>query len=193
MKKHLVALLVTLIAATVSVAVWFQLKDDKEGAKEEAVLQKGELLTKMETQGVPSFELPNVSGDRFALKEVAGKLILINFWASWCDPCVREFPSMLKLVEHFGGDLVLVAISNDENEEDMRNFISAFGANIPNTYFLWDKDRSVASSYGTDKLPETFLIRPDLKLLRKILGIEKWYTPGSIRYINELLVEYGVR
>ena len=193
MKKHLVALLVTLIAATVSVAVWFQLKDDKEGAKEEAVLQKGELLTKMETQGVPSFELPNVNGDRFALKEVAGKLILINFWASWCDPCVREFPSMLKLVEHFGGDLVLVAISNDENEEDMRNFISAFGANIPNTYFLWDKDRSVASSYGTDKLPETFLIRPDLKLLRKILGIEKWYTPGSIRYINELLVEYGVR
>ena len=152
--------------------------------------QVNSILEEMEAKGIRPFELVDFKGNKFSSEQMNGKMTFINFWASWCDPCVREFPSMLSLVKHFKGDLILVAISNDENKEDMMNFIKAFDADIPGVYLLWDPERRVSEQYGTFKLPETFMVGPDLKLIRKIVGVEKWYTPSAIEYMDDMIRSY---
>ena len=187
MSRKVVAFLVALLLCVASVFAWNHFKsayENNEMSKTSAVLDK------MELSGIPKFELMNLSGEKVSSDVLKGKLSFINFWASWCDPCVREFPSMLSLVKHFKGELILVAISNDENEEDMKSFIRAFDASIPGVYILWDPKREVTEKFVTYKLPETFMVGPDLKLIRKIVGIEKWYTPSSIEYIEDMIQSY---
>lgn len=183
-KKHLLASVVALLLAFGMYSFWGHFKQRFENKE---IGRQNQILDSMESQGIPPLSLPTLSGDKFSLDLIKGKVAFINFWASWCDPCVREFPSMLQLVDHFKGDLVLVAISNDENKEDMENFVKAFGAKRKNVYILWDPKREVSESYGTTKLPETYLVGPDLKLIRKIVGVEKWFTDGSRRYLGELI------
>lgn len=154
------------------------------------VAKNNDILTKMEQQGIPAFTLPHIDGSLFSSQQMQGKLIFINFWASWCDPCVREFPSMLSLVKHFKGDLIMVAISNDENKDDMMNFVKAFEGNIEGVHFLWDPERKVTREFGTEKLPETYMVGPDLKLIRKIVAVETWYTPSSIEYMADVIASY---
>ena len=155
-----------------------------------AVIKQNNILKKMETGGILPFKLVDINGNSFDSSDLKGKLAFVNFWASWCDPCVREFPSLLKLVKHFKGKLVLVAISQDDDKKDMLNFIKAFHADIPNVHLLWDPEHTLSHKYGTYKLPETFMVGPDLKLIRKIIGVESWYTPDSIEYIKEIIDSY---
>lgn len=179
-----------IVAIALSVAMYFSWQHFKHRYSNQEIAKTNLLLSEMEQKGIPAFELPNLKGEFFSSEQMRGKLVFINFWASWCDPCVREFPSMLSLVKHFKGELLLIAISNDENKEDMESFIKAFEADIPGVHILWDPERKVSELYGTYKLPETFMVGPDLKLIRKIVGIEKWYTPGSIEYISDVIQSY---
>lgn len=156
------------------------------------VSKRHSLISQMSEEGIIPFKLKTLDGKDYSSEDMRGKLAFVNFWASWCDPCVREFPSMLNLVEHFKGKLILVAISNDENKEDMENFAKAFGAKRENVYILWDPDRKVSSSYGTNQLPETYMVAPDLKLIRKIIGVEKWDTPDAKDYLSDVLHMHGL-
>ncbi len=145
------------------------------------------LIDKMEKVGVPDFSLVRLDGSEFRLKNLSGKLVILNFWASWCNPCVEEFPSLIKLVEKFNGELQLVAVSADEDKKDMDAFLKAFGLPKPNVEILWDKEKKTSPKYGVSKIPESFLISRDQKLIRKVVGIEDWYTEGSLLYFGDLL------
>jgi thiol-disulfide isomerase/thioredoxin len=186
-RHHILAGVVALALATGMYAFWSHFKTRFENQE---IDQRNELLHLMETQGVPAFSLPNAEGETISSEVMKGKVAIINFWASWCDPCVREFPSMLQLVEHFKGELILIAISNDENKEDMLNFAKAFAAQQDHVYILWDPKQEVSAKYGTFKLPETYLVGPDLKLIRKIVGVERWYTDGSTRYLADVIESF---
>lgn len=116
------------------------------------------------------------------------KLVLINFWASWCEPCAKEIPDLVKLVEHFEGRLVLIAVSEDENRTEMMSFLGAFpGLKNKNVHVVRDKDQSTKAEYGVQRLPESFLVEQDGKLVKKIVGLIDWYTPSSISYLEQLL------
>ncbi len=145
------------------------------------------LIDKMEKVGVPEFALPRLDGSRFSFRDLAGKIVILNFWASWCNPCVEEFPSLMKLVEKFGGELTLVAVSADEDKKDMDAFLKAFGLPKPNIEILWDQEKKTSGLYGVAKIPESFLVGRDQKLIRKVVGIDDWYTEGSILYFADLL------
>lgn len=187
MNRKIIALIVTIILSIG--AFYFGGHLNKKYGNAE-VTKTNEILNKMTDEGITAFELEDIHGKKVSSDVLKGKLGIINFWASWCDPCVREFPSMLSLVKHFKGELILVAISNDENFDDMMSFVKAFDADQPNVYMLRDPDRKVAEQYGTYKLPETFMVGPDLKLIRKIVFVEKWYTPSSIEYISDVIESY---
>lgn len=144
------------------------------------------LITQMETEGVPDFTLERMDGTPFKLSEQKGKILIVNFWASWCNPCVEEFPSMIKLVEHFKGDVVVVAISTDDDRKDIDTFMKAFGLPKPGFEVVWDKDKEAMAKYGINKIPESFLVGADFKLIRKVLGIENWYSQGAIDYFGDL-------
>lgn len=147
-------------------------------------------LGEMENQGVPLFEEETITGEAFRLNDHRDKVVLINFWASWCAPCIDEFPSMLKLIEEFPKDVLLVAVSRDRTRQDIDSFLKAFpkisGANIK---IIWDQSGEIAKSYGVDRLPESFLAKKDLKLSRKIIGTIQWHTPDSVEFIKSLIQE----
>ncbi len=145
------------------------------------------LIKKLETEGAIDFELPRLDGSKIHLKDLAGKVVILNFWASWCNPCVQEFPSLVKLAEHFKGDIVILAVSNDENVKDVEDFIRAFGFPKPHFEIVVDHDREVTKKYGVEQLPESFLLNREQKLVRKVMGIDNWYTDNAIAFFNDLL------
>jgi peroxiredoxin len=145
-----------------------------------------QIIDEMEKSGVPDFSLSRLDGSLVKLSDYKGKIVIVNFWASWCNPCVEEFPSMMKLVEEMKGEVVVIAVSTDDNERDIDAFTKAFGLPKPGLEIVWDKDRSVMTKYGVDKIPESFLVGKDLKLIRKVLGIENWASANAIEYFQAL-------
>ncbi len=145
------------------------------------------LLTSMEKNGVPDFRLEKLDGTSFKLSEHEGKITIINFWASWCNPCVEEFPSMIKLVDHFGDKLQIIAVSTDDDKKDIANFLKAFGLPKPGFEVVWDKNKEAMKQFGIEKVPESFLVDKDGKLIRKVLGIENWSNDNALGYFQSLL------
>ena len=144
------------------------------------------ILNEMEKTGVPDFQLPDLKGVDHKLSQYRGKVVVLNFWASWCAPCVKEFPSLQRLADHFKGKLIVIAVSHDRNRDDLDSFVEAMGKESQNFQILWDKDRSVGDKYGTEVLPETFIIGTDQKLVRKIAGEDDWDSPLAIRFFEEM-------
>lgn len=148
--------------------------------------ESSQILNKIESEGLPAFSLKQLDGSDLSLEQFKGKIIILNFWASWCEPCVKEFPSMMTLIEKLNGEVVLLALSADYELKDMELFLKAFKVNSPNIYVAWDKDQEVAKSFGTFTLPESYIIGRDGQLIRKISGIEEWDTPDAIEYFKTL-------
>lgn len=142
------------------------------------------IITQMETVGVPDFTLPRLDGTTLTLSSLKGKLIVVNFWASWCNPCVEEFGSMVKLAERMGGDVVVVAVSTDENKSDIEPFLKVFGLPKPGFEVVWDSDGKWKNIYGVQKVPESFLVKADFRLARKIIGIENWGSDEAVRFFK---------
>lgn len=144
-----------------------------------------EKIIKMEKEGVPLFSSLLLNGNSFQLVELKGQFIIIHFWASWCNPCVAEFPELIKFAKSFPGKII--AINNDEKVEEMNHFLSLF-KNLPKNFIiLRDHDRKVANLYGVSKLPESFIVNNFLKLIKKIPGEERWNSQESKYYFEQLL------
>ncbi len=145
------------------------------------------LIKQMELNGIPEIQGKMLDGTPFDSKRIKDKVLIVSFWASWCDPCVKEWPSMLKLVEHFKGKLVLVAISHDYTLEDIDSFLNVVKARKPNVELLWDKEGVMAKKFGSSILPENYIVARNGKLIRKIVGVEEWYSPDAIAYFADLV------
>ena len=133
-----------------------------------------QLIKQMETSGVPEISLSRLDGKTLSLSSYRGKIVIVNFWASWCNPCVEEFPSLIKLVTLFKDDVVVLAVSEDETRDDMTAFMKAMKLPKPGIEIVWDEKKEFMKAYGVEKIPETFLVGRDGKLIRKVLGIENW-------------------
>jgi thiol-disulfide isomerase/thioredoxin len=144
------------------------------------------LISEMESVGVPDFSLERIDGTKLTLSELKGKMIIVNFWASYCNPCVEEFSSMVALAEKMKGELVVVAVSTDEQKSDVGTFMKLFGLPKPGFEVVWDRDKKITDMYGVGKIPESYIVTPDFKLARKILGVEKWDSEDAIQYFKYL-------
>ena len=145
------------------------------------------ILNKMEAEGVPDFSIKDLKGDAYRLSDLKGKIIVLNFWASWCAPCVKEFPSLKRLSDHFKGQVVVVAVSHDNSRDDLDSFMQSFGGQTTSFSVYWDQDRSIGKLYGVRVLPETFIIGRDLKLIRKVSGDEEWDHPMTLEFFEAQL------
>lgn len=145
-----------------------------------------QILNKIETEGLPTFSVRSINGEELSLAKFAGRLVVLNFWASWCDPCIAEFPSLLKLVAKYKGEVVLFAISADYERADIDNFLKTFKVKDPNVHIAWDKDLNIAKKFGTDRLPESYIIGRDGRLVRKVAGIDDWASKDAIEFFDML-------
>lgn len=151
-----------------------------------------QILERLEKKGMPDFSLTDLDGDKISLSKYHDKVVILNFWASWCDPCVAEFPSLVKLVQHYKGRLVLIGVSADYSLSDIQLFLKTFKASHqPNVYIIWDKDEKLAKRYGTFRLPESYVIGPNGRLIRKIAGVENWASSDAYAFFDDLLLRSG--
>lgn len=184
MKQHLKALIVVLIIAVLGVWAFnsFYASKLKEGPTSYASLES------MEKDGVSNFSMKDLGGQAFDLKSYEGKIVILNFWASWCAPCIEEVPSLIKLVNEFKGEVQLIAISGDSSREDIDVFMKSFpelkGAHIK---IVWDEDRSLMKQFQVARLPESLVLNKEHKLAKKLVGSIDWYNKDSIAYMNSLL------
>ncbi len=108
-----------------------------------------------------------LGGGEFTLSEHEGKVILLNFWASWCGPCVREMPAFPRLIEKYGDSLALVAVDLDEDAQTVADFIEENGYDFP---VVLDTDGAIGQLYPTMAIPYTVIIAPDGTIAATSLG-----------------------
>jgi len=133
----------------------------------------------------PSFTLLNMNGRNVSIASLRGKVVLINFWATWCPPCKDEIPSLNALYEKYRGrDFVLLAVSTDSSREDVEKFMKKYGVKF---MVLLDGDSRVMRQYRVFSLPMSFLIDRKGRVVEKFLGAREWEGAEFTKKINDLL------
>jgi peroxiredoxin len=133
----------------------------------------------------PDFSIRADNGKVITPRDFGGKVLIVNFWASWCAPCVYEAPSLNKLARELGPKgLVVLGISQDESEQGYRKFIDKFQIS-----FLTARqhDETIKHSYGTIQIPESYVIGPDGKILEKVVSDVDWTSGPMVDYFKSLL------
>lgn len=185
MKHGLNGLIAVCFAAGIMWLGWWKYQDFlTQGSRPPEGTQK---LNQMEQEGVPDFSLEDLKGQRVELADYKNKIVILSFWASWCEPCVEEFPSLINLIKEMKGDVVLLAVSADHTLESLLAFIKAFDASDENIKIMWDKNQEIAQLYGTEVLPESYILGYQNKIIRKIAGVDKWDSPQAISFFKELV------
>ncbi|MCG7946360.1 MAG: TlpA family protein disulfide reductase [Candidatus Thiodiazotropha taylori] len=132
-------------------------------------------------------ELSDLDQVSYNLSEAKGKVVLINFWASWCPPCIEEMPSLIRLAELMKmDDLQVLAVNVSENRNRVARIASKLGFNFP---VLLDVDKSVTKDWRIKVYPSSFLIDKQGVLRFKAIGPVEWDSEESITQVNRLLSE----
>ena len=104
----------------------------------------------------PGFDLEAQHGaSRVSLADLGGKVVIVDFWATWCEPCKKSFPAYQKLSHKFAGKLSIVGISVDEEPDGIAAFAAETGVSFP---LAWDSDQSVAAAYSPPTMPTSYVI-----------------------------------
>jgi len=131
------------------------------------------------------FSLKDLSGQEQNLSSYAGKLVFLNFWATWCGPCRAEIPSMEELyLELRNEGLVIVAVNSQEAREQVAGFVENIGMSFP---VLLDTDGRVGTAYSIRAIPTTYIIDPQGYILGRMVGTRDWHTPEIISLARDLL------
>jgi cytochrome c biogenesis protein CcmG, thiol:disulfide interchange protein DsbE len=116
------------------------------------------------------------------LASYKGQTVLLNFWASWCGPCVAELPSLLEF-QRENPQITIIAISIDENEDDYRDFISRHNMHM---ITVRDPKQKAATLFHTDMWPETYAIDRNGVIRRKFVGTQDWTDPSIADFMHRL-------
>jgi len=138
----------------------------------------------------PLFQLPDDQGQMHSLDEFKGKWILIHFWATWCPPCLGEIPEWIELRESFPSQAPIqwIAISMDSSWETAHQALPAH-PRVQGLISLLDVKARTPEEYGTFNYPETYLLNPDLKIVTKWVGPQKWNAPETIQFFKKLIAQ----
>jgi peroxiredoxin len=144
------------------------------------------LITFDRPSGSEDFALASLSQQTVALSSYKGEYVLLNFWATWCPPCLEEMPSMEKLYQHFKDrGFVVVAVSSDKEGEDLvAPFIDKLGVTFP---ILLDTTGEISSRYGAKTLPISFLLDREGKVIAAAQGARDWASEEAISTLDELI------
>jgi cytochrome c biogenesis protein CcmG/thiol:disulfide interchange protein DsbE len=141
-------------------------------------------------RGRPARDFPlTLDGKSARLSDLRGKVVLLNFWASWCQPCIEEAPSLNQVQQRIaplGGTVLGVNPDEQEDQASYESFLNTFQIGFP-TYL--DKSNRIARSYGTTMYPETYIIDRKGLLQRKVVGAQDWSSPELTAYLDSLLNE----
>lgn len=132
----------------------------------------------------PEFSLPAPDGRKISLKDFHGKIVLLNFWASWCTPCREEMPAMEKLYQEYKDkNFVILAVAVKDRKQDALDFVKELKITYP---IVLDPEAQVGALYGAWGLPSTYIIGPKGEGLARGWGPADWYGSSARRLIKDL-------
>ena len=131
------------------------------------------------------FELTTLDGKVVKSSELAGKVVLVNFWATWCGPCKEEMPSLARLQERLDPTrFVLLTVTTDLQRQGIVHFLSRLGISLP---VLFDEDQEVSRSFMVRGLPTTIVIARDGTLVGRAVGPRAWDGPEAVAVMRQVM------
>jgi len=132
----------------------------------------------------PRFAITTDQGHQITPTSFGGKVLVLNFWATWCPPCVEEIPSLSQFQREFASSgVVVVGISVDKNPDKYRKFLTRIPVSFQTAR---DPDSSISAEYGTFQYPETYIIK-DGRIVRKFAEPVNWTSDNITQFIRGLL------
>jgi len=182
---------------TVAAALVFLLAAPALGAADEGEADMpdrtklGEFVPSSQPFTAPAISLADTNGHSVELSELRGKLVLVNLWATWCEPCLREMPSLERLQSRFGERIAVLAVSEDRGgNKTVEPFIAKLGLKSVKIYI--DPKSEVGHAFGVRGLPTSFLIDREGKVFGRVEGAAEWDSPKILGILEPLLSGGGV-
>ena len=152
------------------------------GAKAASYQNIGELVPVPGNPDAPNFTLTDRDGKTHSLSEYRGKVVIVNFWATYCKPCRKEMPSMQDAWEQTRDQgVVLLAVNYGDSKDYVEQFFSNIHATFP---VLLGGDQDMMQKWGVRGLPTTFVVDPEGRLAYKLVGEADW---ASVRILDKVL------
>ena len=174
-----------LFLSLVVLFVLSSLSYSSESKREDLCAKANIQLIKGNTK-VPNLSLTDLKGKKWETKDLKGKVIFLNFWATWCGPCKEEMPSMEELYQQFKSkDFIFLTISVDyEKKEIVKDFIGKHRYTFP---VLLDPECATLDLFQVKGIPTTFLIDKKGMMIGKATGPRNWKKPEVVSILNSLL------
>ncbi len=151
----------------------------------------GDLFTSLKMSRLPAgsmaapFELATLDGKVVKSSELAGKVVLVNFWATWCGPCKEEMPSLARLQQQLDPSrFTMLTVTTDLQRQGIAHFLSQLGVSLP---FLFDEDQEVSRSFMVRGLPTTIVIARDGALVGRAVGPRAWDSADALAMMRQVL------
>lgn len=132
----------------------------------------------------PAIELFTPEGTTFTLASLRGKVVLVNFWATWCEPCVTEMPSLQRLRDRYAPRLEVLGVNYQEGPARIKAFIAKSGISFP---IVRDTDGAVAKAWGARIFPASYVVDRAGDVKHVLIGGADWTSPAPVSTIEKLL------
>jgi len=171
MKKMLYILIATLLLSVFPAFAVDEAGDEGPSFSQTRLMELGFQVFK-EAVEAPEIELEDTNGQLVSLSSHRGKVVILNFWATWCPPCRAEMPSMQRLYEELNDDgIELLAVDLQESEKTVKDFLEKNGYTFP---VLFDRTGQAGAMYGARSIPTTYLIDADGMAVARVVGTREW-------------------
>jgi peroxiredoxin len=132
----------------------------------------------------PQFSIRTDQGEQVSPEGFGGKVLVLNFWATWCSPCIQEIPSLNEFQKRFAkSGVVVVGVSVDKDAEKYHRFVDRFHLSFETAR---DPKGDLSAQFGTYQYPETYIIKNG-RVVRKIIGAEDWTSDDMTQFVQNLL------
>lgn len=180
-----------LVCMVVTIGLWgCEGKKEANLSKKKSEISSSQELSESPQEGflAPHFSLPDLGGTQISLSDYRGKVVLLNFWATWCSPCRREIPSLDRLYQlRKDKDFEILAISVDRTSPSkVADFVANYQMSFP---VLVNPQGDVGQRYWTRAIPTSFLLDKKGVIRWKVPGARKWDDPFVISKVDQLLSE----
>jgi len=134
----------------------------------------------------PEFEVQDSAGNRVSLSSMAGSLVVLNFWATWCEPCITEWPQVAKLADRVADrtDVAVLAVSIDAEQGEIEPFLGRMSLDDSKVQVLWDETTKLHTQYGSQKIPDTFFIDEQGRVASVFVNTREWGSPDALHCLE---------